>query len=73
LQADGAIQIAQFPSSFSDKVIRMLKQFFRINTFVLRISIGEMEADIPQGKCPKKRVTDYMQQYIRVTVAYGAV
>ncbi len=51
----------------------MLQQLFRVNPFVLGVCVGEMITDVPEGQCSKQRITNNMQQYIRVAVPNSPV
>ena len=51
----------------------MLQQLLGINAFVLRVGIGEMKTNVPQGQGTKQGIANDMQQHICVAVPNCAV
>ena len=67
------IDISHFVAGIGHFLTHNPQKFQRIRTFIGRICIGKMLADVSQGSSAQKAVGDSMEQHICVTVAQEAL
>ena len=66
---DGRVDVANLIARLRQALAHVAQQHQRVGPPVLGIGVGEMAANVAQGRCTEQRIDDGMQQHIGIGVA----